>query len=94
MCGEGIRENDDKSLVSRFRIDTFAQAKIDSFCIMVDRGDEEVGVAKSSGGINRARGGMVSTMNWDISDSRRKIQHLVFSIKDSSKRRHDTIVRE
>ena len=95
MCGGETSESYDKSLVSRFRIDTFAQAEIDNFCIMVDRGDEEVGVAKSRGGISWASGGVASTRNhWDISTSRTKIQYLVFPIKDMSTRRHNTIVRE
>ena len=83
----------DKGLVSRFKIDTFAQADINSFCIIVDSGDRQVRVARGSGWINGAGGGVASTMNcWYRVTSRRKRQNLVFPIKDSSKNKHDTAV--
>ena len=43
--GGTISKSYDKGLVSRFKVDTFAQADINSFCIMVDIGDGQVRVA-------------------------------------------------
>ena len=63
MRGGAISKSYDKGLVSRFKIDTFAQADINSFCIMVDSGDGQVRVARGSGGISGAGGGVASTMN-------------------------------
>ena len=47
----------------RVKIDAFAHDDINSFCIMVNSGDGQVGVARKGRGISRARGGVVSTMN-------------------------------
>ena len=88
MRGGTISKSYDKGLVSRFKIDTFAQPDINSFCIMVDSGDAQVRVVRGSGGISGAGGGVASTMNcwWYGVTSRRKRPNLVFPIKDSSKK--------
>ena len=53
MRGGTISKSYDKGLVSRFKTDTFAQADINSFDIMVDSCDGQVWVARGSG---RVRG--------------------------------------
>ena len=80
-CVGEISKSCDKGLVSRVKIDTFAQADINSFCIMVDSGDRSVRVARGSGWSSGAGGGVASTMNcWYRVTSRRKRQNLVFPI--------------
>lgn len=49
-----------KGLLSSFDIDTFAQADINSFGIMVSS-DRHGIVARNRGGVGRARGGVAST---------------------------------
>ena len=95
MRGGTISKSYDKDLVPRFKIDTFAQADINSFYIVVDSSDRQVRVARGSGGISGSGGRVASTMNcWYRVTSRRKRQNLVFPIKDSSKNRHDTVIKD
>ena len=94
-CVGEISKSCDKGLVSRVKIDTFAQADINSFCIMVDSGDGQIRVARGSGGICGARGRVASAMNcWYTVTSKRKRENLVFPMKNSSKNRHDTVIKE
>ena len=49
--------------MSRLKIDTFAQADMNSFRIRVDSGDGQVRVARGGGRISGAGGRVVITIN-------------------------------